>query len=218
MIFRLREIREARGIQMKEMAKKLGVAVSTLSQIENGNIKPSIDRLEPIANILDVNIGELFGEMVSDNVRILKIKYYQNLMNIIFNDEKEFNFILNNNKNYEIFNIDKNSLATINVMNMFNNIIALKYNNNSMYPILQDKDLVFVDLNDKNILDNKMFLIKEGNILKIRRIKQPSPLYPNYEITADNNRDMDYKEYNLTFEQLSGLIYGRVVFYMRNVF
>jgi transcriptional regulator with XRE-family HTH domain len=90
MIFKLREIREKKGIPMKKMADELGIALSTLSQIEKGNIKLSIDKLEPIANIFDINISELFGEEISNSVRFLKIRYYKNLSNFTFNARDEF--------------------------------------------------------------------------------------------------------------------------------
>jgi phage repressor protein C with HTH and peptisase S24 domain len=101
---------------------------------------------------------------------------------------------------------------------MTNTIVTLKYSSGSMFPTIQDKDLVFIDLTDKNILDNKIYLVNENGVLKIRRVKQENPLISNFKITSDNGHDMDYKEYNVPEDKLREIIYGRAIFYMRNVF
>jgi phage repressor protein C with HTH and peptisase S24 domain len=87
-----------------------------------------------------------------------------------------------------------------------------------MYPTVQNRDLVFMDLNNRDIVDNKIFLIKEGRALKIRRVKQDNPIIFNFTITSDCRTDTDYKEYVLSEEQLQKNIYGRLLSIERNVF
>ncbi|MBN2444846.1 MAG: helix-turn-helix domain-containing protein, partial [Spirochaetales bacterium] len=59
---RIRFIREHKTMQLNELAKKVGVTKSCLSQIENGKSFPSIITLKKIADNLQTTIGELVGE------------------------------------------------------------------------------------------------------------------------------------------------------------
>ena len=55
----IKEIRKEKGIKQKELAEKIGVDVSVLSRYENGGITPSRDRLQKIAEVLEVTIDKL---------------------------------------------------------------------------------------------------------------------------------------------------------------
>lgn len=57
----IRELREARGLMQKDLAKLIGVAPSTFSQYETGKRQPDISTLQLIARALDVTIDELVG-------------------------------------------------------------------------------------------------------------------------------------------------------------
>lgn len=212
MNFKLREIRENKKISMKAFAKEMGIAISTLSQIEKNNINLTTDKLEKLAGILDVSIGELFGEIPISSNKMYAIKFYPKLMNDIFENTIA-------NKEYQMINIDKTILMTLNINNFFENVIALKVKGNAMFPIIADGDLVFVNTEEENIFDNQIYLINESGILKIRRIKQDNPITKdNFKITSDSKFDVDYKEYNLSREKIKEMIIGRVIFYVRNIF
>lgn len=57
---RLRQAREAKGITQKQLAKRVGVAVSTIQRAEYGPHEPSAVTLAMIAGELDVSLDELF--------------------------------------------------------------------------------------------------------------------------------------------------------------
>ena len=57
---RLREIRKGRRLTLKALAERSGVALSTLSKIELGQISVSYEKLAAAARALDVDIGQLF--------------------------------------------------------------------------------------------------------------------------------------------------------------
>jgi hypothetical protein len=115
-------------------------------------------------------------------------------------------------------NKDKEILKELNILNRFNNIISFQYTSNAIFQAIQIRDMVYIDLDDINFLDGKLFLIKESNALKIRRIKQDTPLYSNFTVTSDYKQDTDYKEYNITWEQMGQFVYGRVISLERNIF
>ena len=56
---RITEIRERKGISISRLAKMAGISKSTLWEIENGKISPTISTLWSIANALGVTFGEL---------------------------------------------------------------------------------------------------------------------------------------------------------------
>ena len=67
-LLRLKEILKERGITGKDLAAKAEVNVNTISRIVNGSSFPSGELLKKIADILEVNVRELFlpGEDVQD--------------------------------------------------------------------------------------------------------------------------------------------------------
>jgi len=56
---RLRTRRRARGLSLRELAVRLGVSPSLISQIERGRARPSVSTLFAIASELDASLDEL---------------------------------------------------------------------------------------------------------------------------------------------------------------
>ena len=57
---RLRQHRRQRGWTLQRMAEATGVAVSTLSKVERGQMSPTYDKLVQLSQGLQVDIAELF--------------------------------------------------------------------------------------------------------------------------------------------------------------
>ncbi len=58
---RLRRIREGRGVTLTELAAETGISKSTLSRLESGQRKPSLELLLPIADAHQVPLDDLVG-------------------------------------------------------------------------------------------------------------------------------------------------------------
>jgi len=58
---RLRRIRESRGLKLTEAADRTGISKSTLSRLENGQRRPSLELLLPLAQLYRVPLDELVG-------------------------------------------------------------------------------------------------------------------------------------------------------------
>jgi DNA-binding NtrC family response regulator len=58
----IRELRKARNLTLKQMARRTKLSVSLLSQIERAESSASVSSLFKVATALDVKITELFGE------------------------------------------------------------------------------------------------------------------------------------------------------------
>ena len=58
----LRRERERAGMSLAELARRAGLAKSTLSQLESGTGNPSLETLWALAMALDVQVSRLIGE------------------------------------------------------------------------------------------------------------------------------------------------------------
>lgn len=59
---RIRKKREQQHLQLNDLAKKVGITSSALSQIENAKASPSLLTIKAIAECLNSSVGELIGE------------------------------------------------------------------------------------------------------------------------------------------------------------
>jgi transcriptional regulator with XRE-family HTH domain len=57
---RVRDLRKARGLTLEQAAAQAGLARSTLSKIENGQMSPTYDVLKKLAEGLSISIPQLF--------------------------------------------------------------------------------------------------------------------------------------------------------------
>jgi transcriptional regulator with XRE-family HTH domain len=71
---RIRKKRELMHLNLQELAEKVGISSSALSQIENSKSFPTLHTLKSIADMLRTTIGELVGEneSLSNNPVVLK--------------------------------------------------------------------------------------------------------------------------------------------------
>ncbi|MYY09525.1 helix-turn-helix domain-containing protein [Streptomyces sp. SID4919] len=67
---RLRALRRDRGITLADLAATTGVSESTLSRLENGQRRPSLELLLPLARIHDVPLDDLVGAPRTGDPRI----------------------------------------------------------------------------------------------------------------------------------------------------
>jgi transcriptional regulator with XRE-family HTH domain len=58
---KLRARREEHGLSLRELARRLGISPSALSQIETGKSRPSVSTLYAIVTELEMSLDELFG-------------------------------------------------------------------------------------------------------------------------------------------------------------
>ena len=61
----LRLYREKTGHHQNEIAEQAGISISMLSQIERGNVAPSLETLMQVCNVLDIDPSELFRQIGS---------------------------------------------------------------------------------------------------------------------------------------------------------
>ena len=57
----IRTMREMKQLTQEELAEKLNISVNAYSKIERGITKLSLDKLEQIAQIFNINVSELYS-------------------------------------------------------------------------------------------------------------------------------------------------------------
>src|SRR5436853_5734738 len=59
---RLREERERRGVSLRELARRVGVSPSLVSQIELDRVNPSVSTLYALVTELGMTMSDVFGD------------------------------------------------------------------------------------------------------------------------------------------------------------
>ena len=67
---RLRRLRERRGVTLTELAATTGISKSTLSRLETGQRKPSLELLLPLAETYHLPLDELVGAPAVGDPRV----------------------------------------------------------------------------------------------------------------------------------------------------
>ncbi len=67
---RLRELRKRRDVTLTALAERTGISVSTLSRLESGGRKPTLELLLPLARAYQVSLDELVGAPSTADPRV----------------------------------------------------------------------------------------------------------------------------------------------------
>lgn len=67
---RLRSVRTHRNFTLTEIAQRTGISLSTLSRLESGDRKPTLELLVPLARLYDVSLDSLAGVTRSSDPRV----------------------------------------------------------------------------------------------------------------------------------------------------
>jgi transcriptional regulator with XRE-family HTH domain len=67
---RLRELRRRREITLTDLAAQTGISVSTLSRLESGDRRPTLELLLPLARAYGVTLDELVGAPATGDPRV----------------------------------------------------------------------------------------------------------------------------------------------------
>jgi len=75
----LKDMRESRGLNAKELAEGAGVSAAMISRIENGQVSPSISTLSALSEALDVPMVSFFRETATDHVDFTHVREGQGI-------------------------------------------------------------------------------------------------------------------------------------------
>ena len=148
----IKAIRKQKGISVTELAQKLGMSQSNLTKIENNQLelKPSI--VQKIAEVLNIAPTSITTQQIDNNG-------YINI-NIINPEELGLPML----STYPL-------LATQN-KNTSSNSVAYLMPDDTMAPTIRNHTAVIIDTSIKTFTQNGVYLIKDGEITKLRRLQQ----------------------------------------------
>jgi len=58
---KIRLLREEKNLKLADLGEKVGISVSYLSEIERGNVYPSVKTINKLTDVLDVSVSSLVG-------------------------------------------------------------------------------------------------------------------------------------------------------------
>ena len=164
-----------RKVLNKDVAKALGITPENLSILKKRNKIP-FEEIAYFCAKRKISINWLLFdqsiEIISDETeKFSKIRYFRDINASAGGGA--FNF----NENYEILYIDKKLVNK--------NLDAINVIGDSMEPTLKDGNIIFVDRNDKNIINGGIFVISTNAGIFVKRINLKST--GEIELISDNN-------------------------------
>lgn len=146
---RIKHKREQYGLQLNELAQKVGITSSALSQIEKSKSYPSVVTLKLIAENLQTTVGELMGENESiDNHPVLR--------------NEESVFVAENESGAELYLLSQQDLSR--QMDTF--LIKFHPDSNSIGLFRQHTSHVFGYLLSGELqfnINNESYVVKQGD-------------------------------------------------------
>lgn len=158
---RIRFYRERIQLTAKEMAARMDVSPSTISKIENDKIKPSMEMLQKISEVINVPVGELFIEGEIENIPALST-YAQ--VSVVRKNERRKLILYNSDIEYMLLSPSFHGRSELAMM-------ELKQGQNSGIP-------------KRHPFGEEFILVLEGS-LKIRINSDEYHLGPGDSITFD---------------------------------
>lgn len=166
----IEKYRKQKKLTQKELANRLGVSNTAVSKWETGNNLPDISMLEPLSDVLEVDILELLKSQKSSHedtskkfVKVKKHKLYKVILFIIafISTICITNTITYSKANYKLTNYKKKETEVYSISTPVDSDIYL-----SGYIIFNDKNnlVILEKINISPKLDIKMDKIKEVSI------------------------------------------------------
>ncbi len=165
---RIKKLREdSLGVSKKELSIILGVTQSAVNQWENGISYPSQKNLIKLSHVLDTSYEWLVrgSKDSSSDDSEYKIPFYENV-----NCSAGSGFI---NSNEENILVSSHFFSLLNE-DFRKKIIALRVHGDSMEPVISDNGIIFVDTSQRNIVDGKVYVYKQEDILRVKRLEYSS--------------------------------------------
>lgn len=89
----LKDLRETRGLNARELAESAGVSAAMISRIENGQVSPSISTLSALSEALDVPMVSFFRDTATDHVDFTHVKDGQGIHSTRIIDKHSHDYI-----------------------------------------------------------------------------------------------------------------------------
>jgi transcriptional regulator with XRE-family HTH domain len=193
----IKDIRINRNISRKLFASQIGISEQMLSGIESNKRGNLPDWFYKLGDVLNCSYDMLIkGTTEKQEISMVSIE--------------EIN--PSNERLTEVF-VSKTFLDSLN-LESYDDILYLKYECNNMYPEIQKGDDVYLNTKQREIINNKLYAIKEDSKIRIKRLYRTSP-YDTVVHFYDDNELNGYADYEIQQDKAKELIIGRVVYFGR---
>lgn len=159
---RIRELRKNKSLTLRELAKKMSLTHTSISQWERGIALPKGKNLISLAKELGSSVEWiLYGERGSENNNT-DVPFYAEISAAAGPG----------NVGVEAMN-DIISLPEVFVEGK-SDLVCIRVSGDSMEPYINSGSIVTVDLNDKQIHDGKIYIIRNGDLVRIKMLFRQS--------------------------------------------
>lgn len=100
--FKVRQLREKKGIKQEELAIQIGISQATLSKIENGQLEVTLRRVETICQALEVNPVEFLASLIKSQITPVINKSAQVVSNSPNDDKAQYFYQFNKEEMFTI--------------------------------------------------------------------------------------------------------------------
>lgn len=198
---RLKILRKSLGLTQTEFGKRIGMTMQGIQKWEKGKSKPQQSTIKALISTFNVNPDWLLngtGEMFLNNANnkqeqsdIISIPYYPEVsaaagsVALVYDE--------NSVKHLQI------SSAIINI-STGDNVCLINATGNSMQPVIDDRDLLLVDLSNKDFIDEGIYVVRLENTLLVKRLQKipngimlisDNPQYEKIILNSDNFNEND---------------------------
>lgn len=90
----LRQLREARTVSARQLAKQSGISAAMVSRIENGQVSPSIATLGALARALDVPLISLFRDTAANHADYTHVEAGSGLQSTRISEEHVHDYLV----------------------------------------------------------------------------------------------------------------------------
>ena len=198
---RVKTLRKVLQLNQTEFGKKIGITMRAVQKWENGESKPQQSTIKALISTFNVNPDWLLngtGEMFLDNASrqqevsdIISIPYYPEVSAAAGSGALVYDE--NSVKHLQI------SSAIINI-STGDNVCLINATGNSMQPVIDDRDLLLVDLSNKDFIDEGIYVVRLENTLLVKRLQKipngivlisDNPQYAPITLNSDNFNEND---------------------------
>lgn len=198
---RLKRLRKSMNLTQTEFGKRIGVTMQGIQKWEKGKSKPQQSTIKALISTFNVNpdwllngTGEMFigdasrQQEVSD---IISIPYYPEVSAAAGSGALVYDE--NTVKNIKI------SSAIINIKTG-DKVCFINATGNSMQPVIDDRDLLLIDLSNKDFIDEGIYVVRLENTLLVKRLQKipngivlisDNPQYAPITLNSDNFNEND---------------------------
>lgn len=198
---RIKKLREeSLCISKKELSALLGVSQSAVNQWENGINYPSQKRLIELSRVLNTTYEWLVNGITnsSNDGSEFEVPFYEDV-----SCSAGSGFVNNGEESILV----SGHFIPLLGDKALDKVIALRVHGDSMEPAISDKGIVFVDTSDKKIIDGKVYVYKQEDVLRVKRLEYS---VNGLIIKSFNDRYSDEKITQKQFD--SFCVIGRVLY------